>query len=260
MITNLTKLSLFLKANCRLMTQKEKEILQDMLNTIQRVKDQTDYINTHERIPQLELDAIVARIQKLYELSVALKYFHAHIDDVVEEKQQLIKDILEKNSIDEDLVPTVVEEEIFEKEIETVEEIIEVEEQIIEAVEENEDQEIKQTIVEKEEPIEKIMHEMNTVGKESTHEKFAAKEDESIADKLMLQPIKDLKSAIGINDKFQFINELFGGNADDYNQTIAAINTAENKAAAMELISKKDWSSKKALAKSFYTLIERRFL
>ena len=32
-----------------------------------------------------------------------------------------------------------------------------------------------------------------------------------LQEKLALEPIKDLKAAIGINDKFQFIETLFGG-------------------------------------------------
>jgi len=42
--------------------------------------------------------------------------------------------------------------------------------------------------------------------------------------KLQNKPITDLAKAIGINDKFLFIKELFGGDADLYNQTIKHIN------------------------------------
>lgn len=42
--------------------------------------------------------------------------------------------------------------------------------------------------------------------------------------KLQNKPITDLAKAIGINDKFLFIKELFGGDADLYNQTIKHLN------------------------------------
>ena len=42
--------------------------------------------------------------------------------------------------------------------------------------------------------------------------------------KLQNKPITDLAKAIGINDKFLFIKELFGGDSDLYNQTIKHLN------------------------------------
>ena len=45
-----------------------------------------------------------------------------------------------------------------------------------------------------------------------------------LQEKLALEPIKDLKSAIGINDKFQFIEILFGGDEKAFEQAIKTIN------------------------------------
>lgn len=58
------------------------------------------------------------------------------------------------------------------------------------------------------------------------NEKFSNpdKKGKSIADKLQEKPIKDLKAAIGINDKFKFINELFDGNLQGYNECIDKLN------------------------------------
>ena len=39
-------------------------------------------------------------------------------------------------------------------------------------------------------------------------------EDRSLAAKLQQNPVQDLKAAIGINDKFLFVNELFGGSME----------------------------------------------
>lgn len=62
------------------------------------------------------------------------------------------------------------------------------------------------------------------------------KDDKSIAAKLLLKPIKDLKSAIGINDKFKFMNELFEGNMNEYNQAIDALNNFSSELEAMECL------------------------
>lgn len=55
---------------------------------------------------------------------------------------------------------------------------------------------------------------------------FQAKDDNSIASKVNPTDIRDLKMAIGINDKFLFINELFKGDPSVYNQAIENLNTA----------------------------------
>jgi len=49
-------------------------------------------------------------------------------------------------------------------------------------------------------------------------------EDNSLAAKIKQNKIADIKAAIGINDKFLFINEIFKGEMSTYNQTIEALN------------------------------------
>jgi hypothetical protein len=55
---------------------------------------------------------------------------------------------------------------------------------------------------------------------------FKTEEDNSIAANMNHQPVTDLKMAIGINDKFLFINELFKGNPTIYNEAIEKLNGA----------------------------------
>ncbi len=45
---------------------------------------------------------------------------------------------------------------------------------------------------------------------------------------LKSQPIDSLPDAIGINDKFLFIREIFKGNQVDYHQAISRLENAEN--------------------------------
>jgi radical SAM superfamily enzyme YgiQ (UPF0313 family) len=55
-------------------------------------------------------------------------------------------------------------------------------------------------------------------------EKTEIKEVKEVKDHLVLEPIKDLRSAIGINDKFQFIQELFAGDEKSFEVGIKTIN------------------------------------
>lgn len=54
---------------------------------------------------------------------------------------------------------------------------------------------------------------------------FQAKGDNSIAATVNPHAVEDLKMAIGINDKFLFINELFKGDPSVYNAAINKLNT-----------------------------------
>ena len=56
---------------------------------------------------------------------------------------------------------------------------------------------------------------------------FQAEKDNTIAATVTPQAVQDLKMAIGINDKFLFINDLFNGNPTDYNDAIEKLNMAE---------------------------------
>ncbi|MCD4747368.1 MAG: hypothetical protein K8R58_13805 [Bacteroidales bacterium] len=88
-------------------------------------------------------------------------------------------------------------------------------------------------------------------------------EDITIAEKIQKDSINDLKSAIGINDKFIFINELFEGNMKDYNETVDKLNNFENLNNALEyfnnLKDKNSWDIKLESFKKLNEFIKCRF-
>ena len=73
----------------------------------------------------------------------------------------------------------------------------------------------------------------------------------------------DLKSAININEKFLIINELFGGNLRDYNETIEKFNSFQDGKMAMEyldLLRKKNvWDSGSGVFTRLKELVENKF-
>ena len=92
-------------------------------------------------------------------------------------------------------------------------------------------------------------------------EKIEIKE---VKDHLVLEPIKDLRSAIGINDKFQFIQELFGGDEKSFEVGIKTINAFKIFPEAQfyikrELREKNNWDEESNVVKQFDQLIKRRF-
>jgi hypothetical protein len=63
--------------------------------------------------------------------------------------------------------------------------------------------------------------------------KFSEKD---LSESLKSKPIKNLADAIGLNDRFLFISEIFDGNKDSYNQAISRLDKAENLQDAMAII------------------------
>ncbi len=76
--------------------------------------------------------------------------------------------------------------------------------------------------------------------------------------------IKDLKKAIGINDRFVFINELFRGDEVMYERSIKTINNFTIYPEAQywmerELKTKLGWDGNRSAVQEFYALVKRRF-
>ena len=98
--------------------------------------------------------------------------------------------------------------------------------------------------------------------KETSKEPAKKKTKESVAEKLLHNKITDLKAAIGINEKFQFINELFDGNMKEYTVAIDQINNfssfseAETYLANLKEMYK--WDTENAVALNFEELVQRR--
>lgn len=85
-----------------------------------------------------------------------------------------------------------------------------------------------------------------------------------VGHKLTDAPIRDLKKAIGVNDRYVFINELFRGDEIMYERSIKTINSFRMFPEAeywieRELKVKLGWEEKKEATRHFYQLVKRRF-
>ncbi len=103
----------------------------------------------------------------------------------------------------------------------------------------------------------------------------AQKEGQSINDKLKRQipetggklnnePVKDLRKAIGINDKYLFIKELFRNDETAYERSLKTLNSFSILQEAeywiqREMKYKLGWDDNDTTVQSFYHLVKRRF-
>jgi len=63
-----------------------------------------------------------------------------------------------------------------------------------------------------------------------------SKHDSDISEIISTQPLKSLNDAIGINDRFHFINEVFNGSRDAYEQALTRLNMAKSLSDARAVI------------------------
>jgi hypothetical protein len=77
-------------------------------------------------------------------------------------------------------------------------------------------------------------------------------------------PIRDLKKAIGVNDRYVFLNELFRGDEVMYERSIKTLNSFRVYQEAeywinRELKIKLGWNESNSIVRHFYQLVRRRF-
>ena len=88
-------------------------------------------------------------------------------------------------------------------------------------------------------------------------------EDNSLAAKLAKQRIENLNSAIGINEKFLFTNELFDGNTEQFLQTIDDLNNCSTLEEANTKLSsvaaKRNWEVEEEPYQKLQSLLSRKY-
>ena len=109
----------------------------------------------------------------------------------------------------------------------------------------------------------KEINEMVSMQRESLNDRLKQEQTE-VVEVLKHEPIKDLRKAIGINDRFVFINELFRGDEPMYERSIKTINSFHIYPEAeywinRELVVKLGWDKESEIVRHFYQLVKRRF-
>lgn len=109
----------------------------------------------------------------------------------------------------------------------------------------------------------KELNEVIAAGEHSLNDRL--KEDvKEVAHLLVDAPVRDLRRAIGINDRFVFISELFRGDEVMYERSIKTINGFRIFPEAeywieRELKVKLAWDETKDCTRHFYQMVKRRF-
>jgi hypothetical protein len=108
-----------------------------------------------------------------------------------------------------------------------------------------------------------LSHQLKEKQAESLNDKLKQSKTE-LVEVLKEAPIKDLRKAIGINDRFLFINDLFRGDEVMYERSIKTINSFNIYPEAeywisRELKTKLGWDTDLPVVTQFDQLVKRRF-
>lgn len=256
-------------------------VFEEMESALNELNEQFNTIKNYEtRVPQIEVDILMATTRTLYESMVYLN----KKNQVVEAKQP------ESQSVADAKEPETAQMPSFEPKADVEmqsEETTDLQEEIIDYEKVTDDflkevdspqEELTEEIIAEKEEIEsevKVKEEVSQAHSSlllqfedeifSVNDAVATKaEDKSVVNKLSNSRIENLKSAIGINDKFYFINELFKGNSQAYDDVIYTLNNFKRFEDAMQYTStlkyRYDWDIESEAYQKLIHFLERKFV
>lgn len=223
----------------------KSSIRKEIAALINSIKEHSDNIGTKEHIPQLELELILSKIEKLYQKSIVFNYLnsrssevadnHLPVSDKLAVETAVVQEVNTKPSLEAKLVEssneTPVPVDLF-------------------------GASVQPPVVPKPKTEKK---------QEKVPEQKASVNQEQLKNTGNLQKpsIGDIRAAIGINDKFRFINQLFDNNAQEYEIAVQQLNGSGNYEHALEYFSSLqslyNWNNEAEAVKDLFDLIERRY-
>jgi hypothetical protein len=262
-----------------------KDILRNDINDLlEMIRDQYNIISRYEgKIPQIEMDIIMTNIRRLYddffELNKLNQKYKADPEQEDIARPEPARETFTKSAAIEHPHTKQNEEKIMPAREEKPEEVPPVEEQPLIIQIEPQIKISKEIVKPKEttKPQQKKVPVADLFAETGNHplaEKFKdekkslhdslviQKKEKTIADTI-LNPIADLRTGIGVNDRFLFINELFKGNMQEYSAAIEEINDqASGDHAIQRIISLKEqyqWKDDSEALTRLLGFVARRF-
>ena len=260
----------------------QSKLLQLVKKDLEELKDLTNELTVSESISKIEIEIALSKSKLIYQELELLK--EMNLSDVETEKP-FIKEAKKEEkpvNISEAKVVVEVEPEVTEQPNETPTEILVEDEPNLNGEVKHEPNEvINESNLEVEEEI-KVEKKIEDIAEDSSQnneikeeeepsivlgETFAAgksinetaSENQTLDQKIASSPINRLEPAIGLNDRFLFMRELFEGNSDNYNHAIKEIDQMNNLKEAVDYLSiNYKWKKTEASLK-FVELVKRRF-
>lgn len=214
---------------------------------IQDIEKLVSNFQNYDKVPAIEMDLVLGRMQKVYEVLLMLK------DSGAEEELKTRQDpysLVMKKEVKAMPVPETdlpVEPHKTEKRIEAP-----VEKPVEPAATRTSSKQKKEAVV----------GEKLEQGKSVVHEKISGQvQKEVLSAKIAASPIKSISGSIGINDKFLFIRELFSADAELFRSTMELLDSSPNFNEAYNyLLQNFNWDMDSEVVQQLLTLVRRKFI
>lgn len=258
-----------------------KKLLKFLLKDLSEL-DELFTENGNNSFDDLEMEFIQTRVKGAKKLVQILFEREGIPKNKVERelKDEVVEKVIEKVE-----VQTMVEEKRIDVEIEK-EQIIEKmpgsegekmaqqKTKIVESVEEvqKEIEVVAEVVVEKQAELkeeveleeEKVVNEAtqrlgDSFSKEKSVNDLMAAGNTKLEHKLSNRPVSSIQLAIGINDRFQYIRELFDGDGDSFTKAVSEIDAMKNINEAVEYLQQNFNWKKNDISLNFVNLVKRRF-
>lgn len=215
-----------------------KKIRQELNEIIKNIVEHSESFPANRPIPSLEVSAVISKVNKMQERLAVLKY----LLEVHENQQKITPSQEPTTTHEEEMVApenTASETNITEQITESAAPVIEIPEAT------QHEEQLKENVEEKATVVENVQTK------------------QEIAQKLSRTPIKSLKEAFSLNDRYLYANELFDKNMEAFNNLIKAIDESSNINEAQEKLftakTQYNWEEENNFYLEFSILVERRF-
>lgn len=170
------------------------------------------------------------------------------IEEKVEETQEDVADVVKNEPEEQDIEEEVSEEKEVEAEIEE-------EKSASEAVDNDDDDEMLDEEAEKSEANSRLGDSF-LKGKSLND---LVTDQNKLEFKLSNRPVSSMKTAIGINDRFQYIRELFDGSSEKFAETVHELDSKPDLKEAVDYLRQNFRWKKNETSLKFVNLVKRRF-
>ena len=241
--------------------------LENILKIIQNIENKTIDLKNSDEIHKIEMDILLGRVRELYEILLQLDQDYPY---TFKKGQKVEFQIKQENQSENKTTENPEEKPLQSIEPEKQEEKEPGEE--VSGTEYHEEQQSANKNIQQEKSGKPSASKNKEYGPEIIADKFQnsktfrhdnlAKNQQKndVSSKMQTKPIHDLTKAIGVNDKFLFIKELFNGNKERYHEAIQILNNIPTfKEAETYLQESFDWDDEQPETKKFFDLIRRKF-
>jgi hypothetical protein len=231
-----------------------RHTLEAAIEGLHEIEELLTRFSTQENIAAIEMDLTLQKMRNLYELFLMMKEKEDILDVPLQvklhEQEQVIKNMQPK------------EPEVIEKtEVKTS---VEVKEVVIHNTDASD--EVSQTIMTSTVKKQKTERQSKTLAdqflsKPTLHEALHQNNHRDEQFLVQNKPIDDLASAIGINDRFTFIHELFGNDKNLYDSALITLNQSPNFNDAYNfMIHNFDWDMNSEPVQLLLDIVRRKFI